>query len=71
VIHFHPDRLGIKPTPVAKAHLAEGVYRHQFETGLSSGSVSAFSGGARDTWEKTLFGGAYHTGGVTGWERPK
>jgi Protein of unknown function (DUF3626) len=71
VIHFHPDRLGIKPTPVAKALLAEGVYRHQFETGLSSGSVSAFSGGARDTWEKTLFGGAYHTGGVTGWERPK
>jgi hypothetical protein len=71
VIHFHPDRLGIKPTPVAKALLAEGVYRNQFETGLSSGSVSAFSGGARDIWEKTLFGGAYHTGGMTGWERPK
>ena len=43
----------------------EGVYRNQFETGLSSGSLSAFPAGARDTWENTLFGGAYHTKGVT------
>ena len=71
VVHFHPDRFGHKLTTVAEALLAEGVYRNQFETGLSSGSVSAFSGGARDTWENTLFGGAYHTEGVTDSERPK
>ena len=71
VVHFHPDRFGNKLTTVAEALLAEGVYRNQFETGLSSGSVSAFSGGARDTWENTLFGGAYHAEGVTNSERPK
>jgi hypothetical protein len=54
VVHFHPDRFGIRRTTVAEALLNEGVYRNQFETGLSSGSVSAFPGGARDTWENTL-----------------
>jgi hypothetical protein len=34
--------------------------------GVSSGRVSAFSRGARDTWENTLFGGAYHATGVAG-----
>jgi Protein of unknown function (DUF3626) len=48
VLHFHPDRLGTKPIPVAEALLAEGQYRSQFETGLSSGSVTAFPGGERD-----------------------
>ena len=62
VVHFHPDRLGPTSTTVAEALLDEAVYRNQFETGLSSGSVSAFRGGARDTWESALFGGAYHTG---------
>jgi hypothetical protein len=71
VLHFHPDRIGTKPITVAEALVAEGLYRNQFETGLSSGSVTAFPGGARDTWERTLFGGAYHQDGVTGWERPK
>jgi hypothetical protein len=71
VIHFHPDRIGLKPMTVAQALLAEGVYRNQYETGLSSGSLSAFSGGARDTWENTLFGGAYHRDNVTLQERPK
>ena len=71
VIHFHPDRLCIERTSVAEALLADGVYRNQYETGLSTGSRSAFPGGARDTWEKTLFGGAYHREGAAGWERPK
>jgi hypothetical protein len=71
VVHFHPDRFGLKPTTVAEALLEEGVYRNQFETGLSSGIVSAFPGGARDAWESTLFGGAYHAKGITGSERPK
>ncbi len=71
VVHFHPDRPGPKSSTVAEALLSEGVYRNQFETGLSSGSVSAFPGGARDAWEKILFGGAYHADGVTASERPK
>ena len=71
VLHFHPDRFGSKSTTVAQALLEEGVYRNQFETGLSSGSVSAFPGGERDAWENTLFGGAYHGDGVTRAERPK
>jgi hypothetical protein len=71
VVHFHPDRLGPKSTTVAEALLDEGVYRNQFETGLSSGGLSAFRGGARDTWENALFGGAYHTDGVAVSDRPK
>jgi hypothetical protein len=71
VVHFHPDRLGPKSSTVAEALLSEGVYRNQFETGLSSGGLSAFRGGARDAWELTLFGGAYHMGAVPASERPK
>jgi Protein of unknown function (DUF3626) len=71
VIHFHPDRFGTKPIPVAEALLEEGVYRNQFETGLSTGGLSAFPGGARDSWERTLFGGAYHASSVSDSERPK
>jgi len=71
VIHFHPDRLSNKRITVAEALLAEGTYRNQFETGLSTGSLSAFPGGARDTWEEVLFGGAYHREALTGPQRPK
>jgi len=71
VLHFHPDRFGAKSTSVAEAMLEEGVYRNQFETGLSGGSLSAFLGGERDAWENRLFGSAYHAEGVTSAERPK
>jgi Protein of unknown function (DUF3626) len=71
VIHFHPDRFGTRPMPVAEALLKEGVYRNQFETGLSAGGLSAFPGGARDSWERSLFGGAYQEEGVTDSQRPK
>jgi Protein of unknown function (DUF3626) len=71
VLHFHPDRVGSKPMTVAEALLSEGIYRSQFETGLSSGSLSAFPGGPRDAWEHRLFGGAYDEAGVNNSERPK
>jgi hypothetical protein len=71
VLHFHPDRFAGKSTNVAESLLVEGVYRNQFETGLSSGSPTAFPGGERDNWERKLFGGAYHTQGVLASERPK
>jgi hypothetical protein len=71
LLHFHPDRFGTKSIPVAEALLKAGVYRNQFETGLSTGGLSAFPGGARDSWERSLFGGAYHIRGVSDSERPK
>lgn len=70
-LHFHPDRLAQNAVSVAESLLAEGVYRNQFETGLSSGSPTAFPGGERDLWERALFGGAYHAEGVSASERPK
>ena len=71
ILHFHPDRIGVKPITVAEALLEDGQYRSQFETGLSSGSLTAFPGGARDRWEETLFGGAYHGRDSSVGDRPK
>lgn len=70
-LHFHPDRLDPCMKCVAEALLDCGIYKSQFETGLSSGSVSAHLGGARDLWEKQLFGGAYQQSGVEHSHRPK
>jgi hypothetical protein len=54
-IAFHPDRLLADGRTVAD-HLAdEGVYRSQFETGISNGGL----GGDRDRWEQRMFPGAY------------
>ncbi|RJX40605.1 DUF3626 domain-containing protein [Paenibacillus pinisoli] len=70
-LHFHPDRLNSAKKSIAEALLEEGVYKSQFETLLSNGSVSAYPGGQRDVWEEQLFGGAYQTEGTTNAERPK
>ena len=71
VLHFHPDRIGVKPMTVAEALLEDGQYCSQFETGLSSGGLTAYPGGPRDEWERALFGGAYHRHESTIGERPK
>ena len=71
VVHFHPDRLDVRHRPVAEALLADGLYRNQFETGLSTGGLMPFAGSARDSWEGALFGGAYHGDGAVISERPK
>src|SRR5689334_4960400 len=71
VLHFHPDRLGNLPGNVAESLLRDGVYRNQFETGLSSGSPTAFPGGERDLWERSLFGGAFHADGAGASDRPR
>ncbi|SMF86718.1 Protein of unknown function [Paenibacillus uliginis N3/975] len=70
-LHFHPDRLDPAKKSVAEALLEQGVYKSQFETLLSNGSVSAYPGGERDLWEKDLFGGAYQKEGTTNSQRPK
>jgi hypothetical protein len=69
-VHFHPDRLDRQGRLVAQGLLADGKYRSQFETGLSSGSRTAYVGGERDEWERALFGGAYQVPGVSAAERP-
>jgi hypothetical protein len=71
VLHFHPDRLDRSGSTVAEALARDGIYRTQFETGLSSGSLTAFAGGERDSWEERLFGGAYHAPEAPVSERPR
>ncbi|MCB9558306.1 MAG: DUF3626 domain-containing protein [Deltaproteobacteria bacterium] len=68
-LHFHPDRMASAEGNVAEALLKQGLYRSQFETGISAGSVSACAGGARALWEQRLFAGAYDQ--ATPSERPK
>jgi len=60
-INFHPDRIASNGRRVAAALAANGVYRSQFETSISSGGLTAHTGGDRDRWEETLFGGAYQS----------
>lgn len=71
-LNFHPDRLRVDGVTVVEGLFHDGRYRSQFDTGVTNGSPTAFPGGARDTWEESLFGGAYHAGNasVEG-ERPK
>ncbi len=70
-IHFHPERLCRRRMTVAESLLETGEYQSQFETGLSSGSPTAYTGGERDLWESRLFGGAYHEAEVPSAGRPK
>ena len=63
-VHFHPDRIVNSGRTVAESLLACGFLTNQFETGISSGSLTPFAGGPRDTWERNLFGGAYQRPGV-------
>ncbi|MFF5077746.1 DUF3626 domain-containing protein [Actinoplanes sp. NPDC000266] len=58
-VNFHPDRLVAGGATVAERLAAEGVYRSQFETGISNGGLTAYPGGDRDRWEHRMFGGAY------------
>ncbi len=54
-LNFHPDRRLADGRSVARALLEEGVYRNQFETGISNGLL----GGERVAWEDELFAGRY------------
>jgi hypothetical protein len=70
-VNFHPDRLIADGRSVIVALYEEGIYRSQFETGISNGGLTAFPGGDRDRWEAAMFGGAYQVEGVQDTERPK
>jgi hypothetical protein len=71
VLNFHPDRIASDGRMVAEAMLEDGIYRNQFESGISNGGLTAFPGGDRDRWEERSFGGAYQRPGVSAHERPK
>lgn len=58
-LHFHPDRPTRSGQMIIEALLDDGLYRSQFETGLSNGGLTAHPGGARFGWEARLFKGAY------------
>ena len=70
-VSFHPDRPDANGQTVVEGLLHSGLYKSQFETGLSNGGLTAYKGGSRDRWEETLFGGAYQVEGVKPNERPK
>jgi len=70
-IHFHPERHTRGRRSVAAGLLESGLYKSQFETGISSGSPTAFRGGERDRWEDLLFGGAYSLDEELAQDRPK
>jgi hypothetical protein len=70
-LHFHPDRPHAQLQTVAESLLSSGLYKSQFETLISNGSVSAVPGGPRDVWEQKLFGGAYQLAGTTVAQRAK
>ena len=57
-LNFHPDRLAGGQLVLA-ALARDRVYRSQFETGISSGGLTAYPGGARWGWESRIFGAAY------------
>ncbi|MFD3401844.1 DUF3626 domain-containing protein [Kribbella sp. NPDC058693] len=57
-LQFHPnwphgERM------VIESMVADGFYRSQFVTGISSGGLTAFAGGDRWRWESRLFAGKY------------
>ncbi|MBK8011101.1 MAG: DUF3626 domain-containing protein [Deltaproteobacteria bacterium] len=56
---------------VIDAFMVDPHYRNQFETGITSGSPSAYAGGGRDGWEKTIFEQGYHRHPLIASERPK
>jgi Protein of unknown function (DUF3626) len=55
-INFHPDRLCNDGRSVAAALYEEGIFRTQFETGISNGGLNRIVGGKRDLWETQLWG---------------
>lgn len=68
-LHFHPDRILSDGYTVIEGLIRDGVYKNQFETGISSGSLYKWDKGRRHHWEDMIFKGAYHRAKHS--ERPK
>lgn len=67
-LHFHPDRLSKDGKLIIEGLIDLGQYQNQFQTKVSSGSLSAKIGGERDKWENKLFNNIF---GSNTKERPK
>jgi hypothetical protein len=67
-IHFHPDRIANNNSTIIDGLIESGEYKNQYQTKISSGSLTAEIGGERDSWENKLFNNIY---GTTINERPK
>jgi hypothetical protein len=57
-LNFHPD-ITVSGRLVIELLADDGSYRSQFETGTSSGGLTAYHGGDRWNWESRIFGSAY------------
>ncbi|MBM0204436.1 DUF3626 domain-containing protein [Micromonospora sp. STR1s_5] len=57
-INFHPD-LRVRGASMIDLLARDGLYRSQFETGVSNGGLTAHPGGDRWVWESRTFGRAY------------
>lgn len=57
-IQFHPNWPHDGGT-VIESMARDGVYRSQFETGISNGGLTAHPGGDRWSWQSRLFEGRY------------
>lgn len=68
-LHFHPDRSCAGGQTVLESLLESGLYKSQFETLISAGSVTAWPGGHRFGWEDELFAEAYSQASAE--KRPK
>lgn len=74
-VHFHPERATRDGRSVLEALASDGRWRTQFETGTSSGGLTAVPGGDRWRWESRLFDGRYDDGPPSarpaygGWDR--
>jgi hypothetical protein len=66
-VNFHPDH-DHDGTPILAALAEDGVFRSQFETGVSNGGLTEEEG-ERCSWERRLFGAAYDAADPS--DRPK
>ena len=57
-LQFHPN-WPHNGRQVIHSLMDDGIYRSQFETGISNGGLTAFVGGDRWRWESRLFDGRY------------
>jgi hypothetical protein len=57
-LNFHPDRAAGDRT-ILTVLAQDGMWRSQFVTGTSNGSLTAHRSGARWLWESRIFAGAY------------
>lgn len=60
-LNFHPD-IAFGNKVLIELLAQQGFYRSQFETGTSSGGLTAYRGGDRWNWESRIFGCAYDEG---------